>query len=1582
MPTARQRLLRQFRRRLAWVCSLCLVLGSQALEARSQYLYIVQYSLVSETATADGVEYVFRGRLFNLGPAIPGAVATLTGSSPAATVLDGALSFGPVGKWGLAWSTDTASIRRHGRWRDIVHDLRWVIGIASVNRPPTASAGPDQAAGVLDHVVLDGSASTDPDGDPLTYQWSFVSRPAASSAVLSDASALRPTFVVDAPGRYVIALVVHDGSVASDPDLVEVTTANGPPVADAGPDQRLVLGEVARLDGSASTDPDGDRLAYQWQIIARPPGSQAALDDPAAVRPTFVADAVGTYVVRLVVSDGQATSAPDTVELTTENTRPVADAGLDQRVAVGQVVTLDGSGSTDVDGDALTYAWSLVSAPAGSAATLLAPTSVMPRFTADLPGEYVVQLVVHDGQAESDADTVLVSTVNTRPVADAGPDRTVTIGEVVVVDGSASSDADGDPLSFQWTIASAPAGSSAVVQDPTAPATSFVADRPGDYVVQLVVHDGALDSDPDTLVVSTVNSAPIADAGPDEADVPLGAPVALDGSASSDPDGQPLRFAWSLLSRPAGSAAVLTGADTAGPSFVPDAPGTYVAQLVVNDGFVDSAPDTVSVFTANAVPVADAGPDQTVDVGVTVPLDGSGSRDPEGAPLTFQWTLVSRPAGSSAVLSDVAAAAPVFVADTAGQYTAQLVVDDGVQASAADLVVVTATAPEVTVEATDPDAAEGGADPGVFTLSRTGAAASPLTVEIALDGTAVNGTDYDAIGATVTFAAGEATATVTVTPVADQDAEGDETVTLALVAAPAYTLGTPASATVIIADLPLPVVTVTATDAAATEAGDPGAFTVTRTAPLDDALTVQLETSGGTATPGVDVEVLPAVATIPAGVASVVVQVVPIDDTDFEAPESVILRVRPDPAYIVGTPPAGIVTIADDDTLVSVLATDPTATENSADTASVTFSRLGDTTGPLTVGYTVSGTATAGADYVALAGAVTFAPGAADVTVTLTTLDDDLFEAPETVTIAVAPGPGYHEGPPDRATMTILDDERPVVTISLSDGTASEAGPEAGAFEIARTGPTSLPLVVQLSTLGDAVDGVDYQALGGAVTIPAGAVSVLLPIVPIDDDLVEGAESVVVRITPAPDYLVGVPGAAGFAIADDDIGAVTIEATDASASEVGLDPGLFTLRRSGSTAAPLTVFLGREGTAENADHEPFPGFVVFAAGETVLTVPLTPRRDNLVEGTEALTITILPRLDYVVGSPSAATVTIADDPAVISLTASQPSAAEAGRVPGAFLLTRAGGNLAAALSVQVTIGGTAIANGDYVVLSGVVSFPAGETGVSIPVLPLVDNLVEPDETVVMTLVPSVGGTYAIGTPSPATVTIADDPPIVEMVTLDADAAEAGLDPGAAQVRRSGGNVAAALNVLFVKSGTATNGFDYQSLGGGVSLVTIPAGQATATVTVTPVADNVVEPAETVILTLTANAAYAIGAADSVTVTITDDPPVVEVVATDPTASEAGADPGVFTFTRSGGDFARALTVGFTRSGTASLGSDFATILSSVTIPAGQSSVTLTITPVDDGLVEGPETVVVTVNPSVAIVPGASATAAVTILDND
>jgi len=410
----------------------------------------------------------------------------------------------------------------------------------------------------------------------------------------------------------------------------------------------------------------------------------------------------GNYVVQLIVNDTHVDSAPDQVTISTANSAPVANAGPNQTVPVGTTVTLDGSGSTDADGNQLTYQWSFTSRPTGSSATLNSSTTAHPTFTVDRSGNYTVQLIVTDNgtpRLSSAADLVSISTVNTAPVASAGPNQTVVVGTTVTLNGSGSTDVDGNPLTYEWSIVSAPTNPVPQLSDPTSATPTFVPTMSGDYVVQLIVNDGTVNSAPVNVTIMAnpvgggMNTAPVANAGPDQV-VNLGATVQLDGSGSSDADGNTLHYNWALTSRPTGSNAALSNATTMTPSFVADVAGEYAVQLIVDDLLLSSQPDSVTVTTrggGNAMPIANAGPDQKVAAGTVVTLDGSGSQDPEGAPLTYKWALIKKPKNSTAKLSDPTAARPTFKADKKGQYIAQLIVNDGLLSSAPDTVVVRTT---------------------------------------------------------------------------------------------------------------------------------------------------------------------------------------------------------------------------------------------------------------------------------------------------------------------------------------------------------------------------------------------------------------------------------------------------------------------------------------------------------------------------------------------------------------------------------------------------------------------------------------------------------------------------------------------------------------------------------------------------------------------------------------------------------------------------------------------------------------------------------------------------------------------------
>lgn len=186
---------------------------------------------------------------------------------------------------------------------------------------------------------------------------------------------------------------------------------NSAPVANAGASQSVVKGAVVTLDGSASSDANSDLLTYTWAFTSKPSGSSTTLSSATAAKPTFTADVAGAYVLNLVVNDGKVNSAAVTVTITASvaNAAPVANAGVAQNVATGSLVTLDGSGSNDANGDQLSYSWSIASRPYGSTAVLANKATKFPTFIADQRGTYTLNLTVGDGTSNNTASTSVSS---------------------------------------------------------------------------------------------------------------------------------------------------------------------------------------------------------------------------------------------------------------------------------------------------------------------------------------------------------------------------------------------------------------------------------------------------------------------------------------------------------------------------------------------------------------------------------------------------------------------------------------------------------------------------------------------------------------------------------------------------------------------------------------------------------------------------------------------------------------------------------------------------------------------------------------------------------------------------------------------------------------------------------------------------------------------------------------------------------------------------------------------------------------------------------------------------------------------
>jgi hypothetical protein len=373
------------------------------------------------------------------------------------------------------------------------------------------------------------------------------------------------------------------------------------------------------------------------------------------------------------------------------NKPPVANAGPDQTVTEGELVTLNGSNSSDADGTIVSYVWAQT---AGPSVTLSKTTSVSSNFTAPPAGlsgtSLTFRLTVTDNAGQTASATCIVNVTsappaNQAPVADAGPAQNVVEGFAVTLDGSNSSDPDGTIVSYAWTQTAGPAVtlSNASVMNPEFTAPSAGSSGTSLTFKLTVTDDGGMTASATCIVNVTpappANRAPVADAGPDQT-VVEGSMVALDGSNSSDPDGTIVSYAWSQT---AGPAVALSNAANANPTFTAPAAtarttGTATSltfQLTVTDSGGLTAGTTCIVnvtpaASADQPPVADAGPDQTVEEGSPASLDGSGSTDPDGVFISsHSWTQTS---GPSVTLSSTADESPNFTAPAVGPSGASL----------------------------------------------------------------------------------------------------------------------------------------------------------------------------------------------------------------------------------------------------------------------------------------------------------------------------------------------------------------------------------------------------------------------------------------------------------------------------------------------------------------------------------------------------------------------------------------------------------------------------------------------------------------------------------------------------------------------------------------------------------------------------------------------------------------------------------------------------------------------------------------------------------------------------------------------
>jgi len=404
------------------------------------------------------------------------------------------------------------------------------------------------------------------------------------------------------------------------------------PTAIAGPDQRVSTSSAVTLDGSASTDPKERPLTYSW---AQTGGTTVTLSDPSAASPTFTAPAAAdTLTFELTVCNDVPLCSTDTVQVVIVGA-PVANAGGNQAVPEFTGTTLDASGSTDPQGQALTFTWTQIGGPEVALSSGSDDNATVTFTSPEGPTTLTFQVQVCNTEGLCSVSSVVVTVIGA-PTADAGPAQSIAEGAAGSLDGSSSSDPQGQGLTYTWSQTSGPdaglSGANTATPTFTAPGgpTSL------EFTLEVCNATGLCDTDTVTI---TVNGYPTASAGDDQT-VNEGTTVTLDGSGSTDPQEQPLTTTWTQTGGPE---VTLTPGEGGTATFTaPDGPATLTFEVSTCNTAGLCATDTVTV-TVIGGPNADAGPDKDTIIGQGITLDGSGSSDPQGQTLTTTWTQTGGP---------------------------------------------------------------------------------------------------------------------------------------------------------------------------------------------------------------------------------------------------------------------------------------------------------------------------------------------------------------------------------------------------------------------------------------------------------------------------------------------------------------------------------------------------------------------------------------------------------------------------------------------------------------------------------------------------------------------------------------------------------------------------------------------------------------------------------------------------------------------------------------------------------------------------------------------------------------------------
>ena len=666
-----------------------------------------------------------------------------------------------------------------------------------------------------------------------------------------------------------------------------------------------------------------------------------------------------------------------------------------------------------------------------------------------------------------------------------------------------------------------------------------------------------------------------------------------------------------------------------------------------------------------------------------------------------------------------------------------------------------------------------------FTVNADRAPTARLTVNVEV--TERSGQDFVAAShegvRTVTLNAGATSTTFTVPTVDDNTEENDGDVQVSVNDGTGYLAGSGTAVTVRDNDQPA----ASFSSGSSIELEDVGTPNVTvnlSSAAPSGGLTLNYSVAG-TATAGGSNDFTiqnSGTLSIPAGATSATIPVAIIDDSAIENAETVILTLTSGTGYTVGSPSVHTLTIMDNDSTsaqpsVSFDLASSSATEN-AGTHNVTVTIFPAPSSGFTLGYSVTGTATAGSgnDFtIQSSGSLSVTAGTTSAVIPVAINDDNVDDDNETVILTFTDGTGYTVGSPTVHTLTITDNDgtgpQAVSFASASSSAAESAGTHDVTVNLSSAAPSGgLTLGYSVTGTATAGSGNDFTIQGsGTVTVAAGANTATIPVVINDDSTNENIETVILTLTGGTGYTLGSPVVHTLTITDNDGGQpppiqprITIRADIASVEEG--TPAGFTVLASPAPTSDLTISLRvSETTAEGQDYiaisDEGTQTIMLHADATSARYTVPTEDDSTEEPDGRATVVVESGTDYSVSSTSdSASVTITDnDSHEISFASDTGRIREGGVHTIAVHIDPAP---TSPLTLRYRLSGTATLEEDYRVQTpGMVQVPAGKSQALIMIESIADEVDESRETVVLTLDPGQG--VSLGTPSTHKLTLID-----------------------------------------------------------------------------------------------------------------------------------------------------------------------------------------------------------------------------------